>query len=96
MEMNSWYDITSLRGNVTSRDQLYHKYSREQLIESYEIVKSVIDLEVEKLGGDSSKVYVGGFSQGCALSIATMLFYPKVLGAMIGLSGMNAIKVDWS
>ncbi len=40
---------------------------------------------------------MGGFSQGCALSIATMLKYPKAIGGMIGLSGMNAFKVvDWT
>ena len=48
-----------------------------------------------KLLGTSSKVFVGGFSQGCALSIGTLLKYPNELGGIVGLSGMNALNVDW-
>jgi phospholipase/carboxylesterase len=46
--------------------------------------------------GDVSKVWVGGFSQGCALSLATLVTYPKAFGGVVGLSGMNALKIDWS
>ena len=97
MMMNSWYDIYSLRGDhIKSLDDLYSKYSREEMMESVGIVSRRLDREIELLKGESTKVFVGGFSQGCALSFATMTHYPKQLGGVIGLSGMNAIKIDWA
>jgi phospholipase/carboxylesterase len=97
MIMNSWYDIYSLRGDddMLSLDKLYDKYNREEMLQSVAYVSSIIDMEVASLG-DSKKVFVGGFSQGCALSLATMIHYPKRLGGLFCLSGMNAIKIDWS
>ena len=72
--MNSWYDILSLRGDhIQSLDDLYSKYSQKELLESVKTVSDVIDEEVKELNGDVSKVWVGGFSQGCALTIATIL-----------------------
>jgi phospholipase/carboxylesterase len=95
MLMNSWYDILSLRGDhISSLDDLFSKYSKTELMQSVDIVSKVIDQEVKEVG-DPSKVWVGGFSQGCALSIATMLSYPKAFGGLVCLSGMNALKVDW-
>jgi phospholipase/carboxylesterase len=64
------------------------------MMESVGIISKLIDSEVGKLG-DPKKVWVGGFSQGCALSLATMIYYPKALGGVIGLSGMNATQIDW-
>ncbi|TNV73468.1 hypothetical protein FGO68_gene16404 [Halteria grandinella] len=96
MVMNSWYDIYSLRGDyIKSLDELFDKYSREEMLQSVQTVSAVIDKEIELLG-DSRKVYIGGFSQGCALSLATMILYPKILGGLFCLSGMNALKIDWS
>ena len=76
MVMNSWYDILSLRGAAKTMEELYDKYSRKELLESVEIVSKVIDAEVNKLSGKYQNVWVGGFSQGCALSLATMIMYP--------------------
>lgn len=96
MIMNSWYDILSLRGDsIKSVDELFDKYSQSELKESIEIVSKVLDEEVKALNNDPKKVWVGGFSQGCALSLATMISYPRALGGLIGLSGMNAFKVDF-
>lgn len=46
----------------------------------------MIDEEAKLLGG-TEKVFIGGFSQGCAISLATFLNYPSVLGGVAGLSG---------
>ena len=76
MRMNSWYDIYSLRGDhIKSLDDLYEKYSREELLQSVAIVTKRLDQEVDLLKGDSTKVFIGGFSQGCALAVATMINY---------------------
>ena len=47
------------------------------MLKSVEIVTELIDIEIEKLGGKSENVYIGGFSQGCALSLATFLLHKK-------------------
>ena len=92
--MNSWYDITTLAGGgAMDLTLLMKRYNQEEMLESVGISK-LIDNEVGKLG-DPRKVWVGGFSQGCALSLATMIHYPKALGGVIGLSGMNATQIDW-
>jgi phospholipase/carboxylesterase len=52
------------------------------------MVQSVIDEEVAALGGDPSKVFIGGFSQGCAMAIHNGLIYKGgLLGGIIGMSG---------
>ena len=64
-------------------------------MESVDIVTKYIKDE-EKVLGSSEKIFLGGFSQGCALSLATFLNFPGKLGGIVGLSGMNAMKIDWS
>ncbi|CDW78472.1 phospholipase carboxylesterase family protein [Stylonychia lemnae] len=94
MMMNSWYDISNIRGGrPKSMDELYPKYNQEQLMESVDIVTKHIESEI-KLVGQSKQIFLGGFSQGCALALATFLKYDKLLGGIIGLSGMNALKFD--
>jgi len=51
-----------------------------------DIVSKIIDKEAATLG-NSNKVFVGGFSQGCAVSLATLISYPKPLGGIVGMSG---------
>lgn len=90
MVMNSWYDIKTLNRpkNLTLEDNLKN-YSQEEILDSVQIVRKYIDEEVAKLGNDPSKVFIGGFSQGCAISLATMMHYDNgVLGGCLGLSGM--------
>ena len=63
--------------------------------ESVEIIIKKINEEV-KILGTSERVFLAGFSQGCALSLATFLRYPGKLGGVAGLSGMNCLDpLDW-
>mmetsp|Transcript_22617 Transcript_22617/g.16035 ORF Transcript_22617/g.16035 Transcript_22617/m.16035 type:complete len:159 (+) Transcript_22617:382-858(+) len=94
--MTSWYDIKTVDRpkNLTLEDNRTN-YSQEEILESVQIVTKYIDEEVDKLGGDSAKVFVGGFSQGCAVALATMMHYNKgVLGGCVGLSGMMCADID--
>jgi predicted esterase len=54
--------------------------------------------EAEKLGNkkDFSKIFVGGFSQGCMVSLATLHLHdgPTPFGGIIGLSGLQGLKFD--
>lgn len=55
----------------------------------------MIDDEAAILG-DTSKVFVGGYSQGCILSLATFFLYPNQLGGIVGLSAGNRTRIDFS
>ena len=48
------------------------------------------------LGGDSSKVFIGGFSQGCAMSIYAGVSLPQKLGGIVALSGHLLPTLDLS
>ena len=52
--MNSWFDILSLGDSLTVDDT--------QLATSTARVTTVLEEEVKHLGGDYSKVFIGGFS----------------------------------
>jgi len=95
--MTSWYDIMSLdRAEISTPEQNEKNYSQEEITDSVSIVTKLLDAEVETLGGDHSKVFIGGFSQGCAISLATFLRYDKgALGGVIGLSGAHCATTDW-
>lgn len=78
MEMPSWYDIKAL-GNVMGQQD------EAGILASVDRVKQIIAEELEFV--DSSRIVVGGFSQGCAVSLATSVVYDKPLAGVIGLSG---------
>ena len=80
MSCNSWYDIMSL-------DRSKNSYSFEDVKKNSEYVKKCLDEELEILKGDSSKLFIGGFSQGCAMALHNGLTYKEKLGGIIGLSG---------
>ena len=91
MRCNSWYDIFSL-------DRSPDSLNYEDVNANSEYVQSNIDQEVERFNGDSSKVLIGGFSQGCAMAVHNGLIYgPRTenqLGAIIGCSGYLFPKTD--
>ena len=82
MPSNSWYDIKSMAPGKKS-------YCFEDVITNSDTVKKYILEEIEFYKGDSKKVFVGGFSQGAAMSLNIGLgsAAPK-LGGVIALSGL--------
>merc|ERR1712093_543230 len=56
------------------------------IMESVNKIHSLVDAEIEA-GLDASRVVVGGFSQGAAVSLLVALTTEKKLGGVIGLSG---------
>ena len=44
---------------------------------------------------DTSRIFIGGFSQGCMVSLAAFLSWdlPTRLGGVLGLSGMQAMNL---
>lgn len=56
--MTSWYDIKSFDKRAKEADRI----SLSEVNDSYKIIKTHLDEEISILGGDSSKVFLGGFS----------------------------------
>jgi len=81
MKMTSWYDIRSF-------DRSEDSIQKSDVIKNSNRVKNVIDEEAKKLGGDYSKIILGGFSQGACMSLHIGLTDDKVYGGLVILSGL--------
>ena len=97
-QMNSWFDVYPMKHQISTMDDVHSRYDQKGLMESVGLITKIVDEEIERLDGKSSSVWLGGFSQGCTLSLATFLLYPeKQLGGALGLSGILALKLkDWN
>lgn len=76
----SWFDITEFPISKNYID------SGKYLNESLEIIHKLIDEEIAK-GIKPDKIFIGGFSQGAAMSLIAALKFPLKLGGVIMLSG---------
>ncbi|KAK7754489.1 hypothetical protein SLS62_003509 [Diatrype stigma] len=82
--MPAWFEAHSL-GDITARRELQVDGIRESVRHILEIVQS----EIDALGGDSRRVFLGGISQGGAVGLWTLLCQPdptRVLGGFFGAS----------
>ena len=95
--MTSWYDIYSMdRPASMPVNDARKLMSQEEIRDSVRIVTEIIDEEVKLLDGKHENIYIGGFSQGCAISIATFLLYQGGrLGGCVGLSGAHSTIIDY-
>ncbi|TVY84436.1 Acyl-protein thioesterase [Lachnellula suecica] len=79
MQMPGWYDITSFDDLVADvHDEVGIMRSREHF-------NSLITSEIDA-GIPSSRIVIGGFSQGGAMSIFSGITAPQKLGGIFGLS----------
>jgi len=83
MKITSWYDIKNL---IPDPNKFAESVCLKEVAKSTERVRAVIKEEIEEIG-DSKRVYLCGFSQGCALALEAGLGYEKTLGGIIGWSG---------
>lgn len=79
MQMPAWYDITSL-GNL-SKDQ-----DERGMLESARKINELITKEIDD-GLESTRIVLGGFSQGGAMTLLTGLTTERKLGGLAVLSG---------
>jgi len=77
--MRAWYDIRSLEQRSDREDPA-------QVLESAAKIAELIERERER-GVDSSRIVLGGFSQGGAMTLYAGLRYPRALAGLISLSG---------
>jgi phospholipase/carboxylesterase len=96
----SWFDIKSLAKPIDhdyeTKEYLDATFDQQQLDCSVQKIIAIIRKEVELLG-DTKKIFLGGFSQGCSLALATYLcFDDGPLGGVIGCSGVHCANLEWS
>ncbi|XP_062160382.1 probable carboxylesterase SOBER1-like [Alnus glutinosa] len=78
--MPSWFDIHEIPVTADSpKDE-------SSVLEAVQNVHAMIDKEIAA-GTDPNNVFVCGFSQGGALTLASVLLYPKTLGGGAVFSG---------
>ncbi|KAL8993084.1 MAG: hypothetical protein Q9169_006608, partial [Polycauliona sp. 2 TL-2023] len=78
MQMPGWYDITAFNDLAQAQDQ-------PGILKSRDYFHSLISTEIEK-GIPSSRIILGGFSQGGSIAIFSGLTSPSPLAGIFGLS----------
>lgn len=84
MIMPSWYDMKVLSADKDSKLPIQDRISVEEIKESYQIIEKVVTAEKKKLR--NGKLFLGGFSQGCVMSLYVGLENKDVNG-IFGFSG---------
>ena len=68
--------------------------SYKDACKSSERVQKVIETEVESYNGEASKVFIGGFSQGAAMSLMIGLESKYEIGGVVMLSGFGFPEIQ--
>ncbi|KAJ5263324.1 Phospholipase/carboxylesterase [Penicillium angulare] len=84
MAMPGWYDIAKLGGDLNI-DESVRSQDEPGILRSREYFNGLIKAEVEK-GIKPSRIVLGGFSQGGAMSVFSGLTCKEKLGGVFGLS----------
>lgn len=83
--MRGWFDIYSFTFKESETED------RDGMLESVKTLEALIQEEI-KAGVDASRIVLGGFSQGGAMSLLTGLTSPVKLGGLVTLSGWLPIR----
>ena len=78
MSMPAWYDILGV--------DLVRREDEKSLRESAAGLQALIDREIAR-GILASRIVLGGFSQGCAMTLLAGLRAPQRLAGLLGMSG---------
>ncbi|KAK6149696.1 hypothetical protein DH2020_017221 [Rehmannia glutinosa] len=84
--MPSWFDIHEIPVTAVSSASLDSPKNEGGLLKAVQNVHAMIDKEIAA-GTNPSNVFLCGFSQGGALTLASVLLYPKTLGGGAVFSG---------
>jgi len=82
IKFNAWFDYLTDRAGKAEND-----IDLDSLADMRQRLHALIRREVQRLGGDSRRVILGGASQGCCVALDAALTYPEELGGVIGLVG---------
>ncbi|KAK3630795.1 hypothetical protein LTR56_017212 [Elasticomyces elasticus] len=86
-QQTAWYTPSSLSTFAPSRPELEDDEDEEGLLKSVAYVESLIDACISK-GVPPNRIVLGGFSQGCALSLILDLTSKKYSGKLAGIVGL--------
>jgi predicted esterase len=74
--LTSWFNIKTLNWpkdkDYLTEGDLEEKYDQKELLESVDLITKIIEEEAKTLKS-SKKVFLGGFLQGCCLTLAVYL-----------------------
>ena len=80
--MPAWYDIRHL-----SEDRSSTREDLEGVEASTKVLQSLVDMEARELpNGGASRIMIGGFSQGGAIAINTLIKNKQTLAGCVALS----------
>ena len=79
--MRAWYDIFEFGAQAATPRE-----DDAGLRDSFAAVHALIDREVAR-GVPAHRIVLGGFSQGCAVTLGAGLRYPARLAGLVGMSG---------
>jgi predicted esterase len=93
----AWYPPTSFSPIPVGRssqpededdDDEFNEEGEDDILQSVEYICGLVDEEIKK-GVEVERIVVGGFSQGCAISLILGLAsrYAGKIGGVVGLSG---------
>lgn len=85
-EVSGWYD---LRG-----DNFLENEDAQGIFSATAYVHSLIEALIQS-GIASKRIVLGGFSQGCAISLFGGTQFPQPLGGIFGLSGYLPLAAQW-
>ena len=83
---NAWYAI-----NFDADQNKWN--NNEQALESVQLIGKFIDQIIANYDVDENNVTLLGFSQGCILSLAAALHFPKKIHKVVALSGYMNMKI---
>ncbi|KAK7208003.1 acyl-protein thioesterase 1 [Myxozyma melibiosi] len=88
LTMPSWFDIVSL-------DKVEAQEDSKGMLESVDRLKAFISEEV-KAGIPAERIVIGGFSQGCTISLLAGLIADTKYAGVVGLSGFVPMRSNIS
>ncbi|CAI5759712.1 unnamed protein product [Candida verbasci] len=83
--MPGWFDIYEF-GNPNAKQDI------QGFFKSCDVLKSLIKEQIDKYDIKPEKIIIGGFSQGAAVSLATISLLDFKIGGCIALSGFCPVK----
>lgn len=85
--MPAWFDIYEL-GNPSAKQDI------EGFFKSCDILKNLVKQQIEEFKIPPEKIIIGGFSQGAAISLATLATMETKIGGCVALSGFCALRKE--
>jgi len=90
-DANSWFDILTF--DVVTEDDIYNSFNHNDIVANSLTIQQVMREEINHLNGNSRRLFIGGFSQGCIMSLYSGLTFEQPIGGILGSSGY-LVKID--